>query len=100
MLYDKAFKIAQEFMNDMNPIMWDGNGDVPSTFDDRCLGYDLSPDMRLDISFLYDNEDGWYHCCELVDRISNEMIEILTGYGIDSIPNLTNTIMDICKDFE
>ena len=99
MLYDKAFKIAQEFMNDMNPTMWDGNGDVPSTFDDRCLGSDLSPDMRLDISFLYDNEDGWRHCCELVNVASNEMVEILTGYGIDSVQNLANAILDICKNY-
>lgn len=100
MTYAKAYGIAQDFMNDMNPSMWDGNGDIPSTFDNRCCEYDLSPDILLDISFWYDKEDGWYHGCELVDRASNEMIEILTGYGIDSIPNLTNTIMDICKDFE
>lgn len=99
MRYNKARKIAQDFMNNMNPSMWDGNGITPSTFDDRILEYDLSQDVSLDISFQID-EYGWCHCCELVDRISNEMIEILTGYGIDSIPNLTNTIMDICKDFE
>lgn len=100
MRYNKARKIAQDFMNDMNPSMWDGNSDIPSTFDNRCWEYDLSPDMRLDISFWHDNEDGWYHCCELVDAASNEMVEILTGYGVDSIPNITDTIMDICRDFE
>lgn len=28
------------------------------------------------------------------------MTEILTGYGIDSVENLTDTILDICKEYE
>ena len=99
MTYAKAYEIAQDFMNDMNPSMWDGNGITPSTFDDRIWEYDLSPYMSLDISFQID-EYGWCHCCEIVDRASNDMIEILTKYGIDSVLDITDSIMDICKDFE
>ena len=91
MTYAKAYGIAQDFMNDMNPTMWDGNGDVPSTFDNRCWEYDLSPDMRLDISFWHDNEDGWYHCCELVDV---ESLYELPQDKVDDAMNLLSQSID------
>ena len=50
---------------------------------------------------MYCNEDDeWVHCCEIVDKSSDTMTEMLTGYGIDSILNLVDTILDLCKGFE
>ena len=96
----KADSIANEFLKDMNPTFWNGNGDKPSNFDERIWEYKLTETDRLDISFQYDEIDGWHHCCEIVDDSSNEMMEILSGYGIDSTLNLVDTIMDLCRNYE
>lgn len=87
-----ALDIANEFLVTMNPDMWDGNGDEPATFDQRVWSKELSKEVRLDISFEYDNEDGWCTVCELVDVASNEMFDIMSSYGIDSPQNLADTI--------
>lgn len=96
----KVDRIVNNFFEDMNPTFWNGTGDKPSTFDERIWEYILSETDRLDISFEYDDYDGWHHCCELVDVASNTMTEILSGYGIDSTANLGDTIMDLCKEYE
>lgn len=99
MTREKASMIANDFFKNMNPTFWNGYGNKPFTFDERIWEYDLSKYDKLDISFYYDEIDAeWEHCCEIVDKQSNEMIEILTGYGINSILNLVDTIMDICRD--
>lgn len=97
MLNKKAESIAKEFLSKMNPSLWDGYGAKPENFMEIIWEYPLTNDIRLDISFQYDEEDGWLHCCELVDSNSDEMLEILSGYGIDSVFNISDTIMDICK---
>lgn len=97
MLAKKAESIAKEFLSKMNPSLWDGNGAKPENFMEIIWECQLTVDIKLDISFQYDEEDGWFHCCELVDNHSDEMLEILSGYGIDSVLNISDTIMDICK---
>ena len=56
--------------------------------------------MHLEIVLVYDDVDGWHHCCDLVDTNSNDTIEMISGDGIDSALNLVDTIMDLCKDYE
>lgn len=101
MTREKASMIANDFFKDMNPAFWNGQGDKPLTFDERIWECELSEYDDLDISFYYDDiEAEWVHCCEIVDKQSNEMTEMLTGYGIDSMLNLIDTIMDICRYYE
>ena len=101
MTREKANIIANDFFRDMNPTFWNGEGDRPSSFDERIWEYKLSEDDRLDISLYHsDYDEGWVHCCEIVDDASNTMMEMLTGYGIDSTLNLVDTIMDLCRDYE
>lgn len=54
------------------------------------------------IDFFYGgwNGNGWHHCCDLVDAKSNDSVDMLSGYGIDSALNLVDTVMDLCKDYE
>lgn len=97
----KAYDIANSFLKKMNPNLWDGNGEKPSSLVESIWEFDLSEYNYLDISMEYNKEDKcWIHCCEIVDKKNDEMTEILTGYGIDSIENLTDTIMDICMGYE
>lgn len=101
MTKEKANMIANDFFKDMNPTLWNGEGNKPSTFDERIWEYELSKDDYLDISFYYDFFGAeWFHCCEIVDKQSDEMTAMLSGCGINSILNLVDTIMNICKNYE
>ena len=34
-----ALEIAEKHLNEMNPDMWSGEGDMPSSFDERICAY-------------------------------------------------------------
>lgn len=97
---DKAERIAKDFMKKMNPTNWNGKGRKPKSFDTRIVTYDIDSinGNELDISFDYLEEDGWTHYCELRDKETGYLMIPLHGYGIDSLQNLIDTIMDICSD--
>lgn len=97
---DKAEIIAKDFLGRMNPTNWNGKGKQPESFDTRIVTYDINSinGNELDISFDYLEEDGWMHYCELRDKASGELIIPLHGYGIDSVQNLVDTIMDVCSE--
>ena len=96
----KANMIVNDFFRDMNPSFWNGKGDKPSSFNERIWEYPLTDEIRLEIVFVCDDIDGWHHCCDLVDTKSNDSIDMLSGYGIDSALNLADTIMCLCQDKE
>lgn len=100
MIRAKANTIVNDFFRDMNPTFWNGNGNKPSTFDERGWQYPLTEKTYLEITLVYDDIDGWHHCCDLVDAESNDSLDMLSGYGIDSALNLVDTVMDLCKDYE
>lgn len=83
-----------------NCYNWNGQGRKPKSFDTRIVTYDIDSINRneLDISFDRLEEDGWTHYCELRDKESGELMIPLHGYGVDSLQNLIDTIMDICSE--
>ena len=93
-----ALEIAEKHLNEMNPDMWSGEGDMPSSFDERICTYEIGSDYaELDISFYYDeDEQMWCHYCELRDKGTEELLQPISGYGIDSPMNLADSIMDAC----
>lgn len=92
-----AEKIAKNSLETLNPDMWNGKGPKPLSLKEEVYCFDLTEQDQLDISLVYDAEDSsWNHYCELVDRNANVMTGCLTGYGIDSVPNLVDTILDLC----
>ena len=103
--YALAERIARDFMSTMNPSGWDGKGKMPDDFDLRVKTYDIHSKNgnELDISFSLDEnpetgENEWSHYCELRDRETGDLMVPLHGYDVDSVQNLTDTILDICKD--
>lgn len=96
----KANTIINDFFRDMNPTFWNGSGNKPSTFNEGIWEYPLTEETHLEITFACDDVDGWHHYCDLVDTKSNDSVEMLSGYGIDSALNLADTVMDLCKDYE
>lgn len=93
----KPDEIAKAFLYEMNPTNWNGQGEMPAGFDTRTMEFITDmPDVLLDISFeLCMEDDGtfqWEHYCELVQESSDTMIECAYGYGIDSVPNIAETI--------
>lgn len=94
---NKAMMIAQEHLQEMNPSSWDGTGVQPTSFNPIICTYPIDDTSELDISFEKDEQGKWGHLCELRDNESEELIEIMSGYGIDSPQNLADTISDICR---
>ena len=84
MTNETATKIVTEFLKDMNPDMWDGNGDKPASFDERSWRYPITMNIDLEITFAKDEEDGWRHYCNLVRLSDDSSFGMLSGYGIDS----------------
>lgn len=102
---EKAEKIAKDFLKEMNPTNWNGRGRKPKSFDERVMTFDIDSinGNELDISFEYLEKDesdvtGWTHYCALVDKETGLTVAPLHGYGIDSLQNLIDTIMDICSE--
>lgn len=92
-----AEEIARTFLHEMNPVNWNGKGEMPVGVDTRTLSFSTGlPDVRLEISIELAREDDgnfqWEHYCELVQESSDTMIECAHGYGINSTQNLTDTI--------
>lgn len=100
MTREKASKIVTDFLKDMNPDMWDGNGDMPKSFDERGWQYPLTDKVNLEITFVKDDEDEWCHYCDLVYTSDNSSFDILSGYGTDSPQNIIDTVLDLCRDYE
>ena len=96
----RANAIVNDFFRDMNPTFWNGSGNKPFTFNEKIWEYPLTEKTYLEITLVYDDVDGWHHCCDLVDTKSNDSVEMLSGYGIDSALNLVDTVMDLCRDYE
>lgn len=101
----EAERIAKEFLNETNPDMWNGKDGKPNNFDTRIFTYDIQSanNNELDISLEYEEnpETGkkeWTHYCELRDKDNGDLIEVQHGYGIDSVLNLADTILDICRN--
>lgn len=97
---ETAEKIVKNFFNQMNPDMWSGNGNRPISFDDRAWQYPLTNEVSLELTFVNNEEDGWCHYCDLVYESDNVSFDMLSGYGIDSVQNIIDTVLDLCRDYE
>ena len=100
MIREKATQIVSECLKEMNPDMWNGNGNRPTSFDNRPSQYPLTNEVNLEITFVNNEEDGWCHYCDLVYTSDNASFDMLNGYGIDSMQNIIDTVLDLCRDYE
>lgn len=100
MTKEKATEIVSEYLKEMNPDMWNGNGNRPTSFDNRAWQYPLTNEVNLEITFVNNEEDGWGHYCDLVYESDNSSFDMLSGYGIDSVQNIIDTVLDLCRDYE
>lgn len=100
MTREKATGIVLECLKEMNPDMWNGNGSKPASFDNRAWQYPLTNEVNLEITFVNNEEDGWCHYCDLVYASDNTSFDVLSGYGIDSVQNIIDTVLDLCRDYE
>ena len=100
MTREKAMEIEEDFLEKMNPDMWDGYGVKPLSFDEHGWQYSLTDDVNLEITFVNNEENGWCHYCDLVYTSDNSSFDMLSGYGIDSVQNIIDTVLDLCRDYE
>lgn len=103
MTKEKAYKIASEFIQKHNPNMWDGKGEMDKDFStDLETYYDIfEKDIYMVILFEIDADEGvWSHFVKLYSKLGDEFIDGYHGYGIDSVQNMVDTILDICNEYE
>lgn len=100
MTREKATRIVNDFFNDMNPILWNGEGNKPESFDERPWECKIVDGINLEITFANDEVDGWHHYCDLVFTSDNSSFDMLSGYGIDSPQNIIDTVFDLCRAYK
>lgn len=92
---DYAVEIATEVLHYMNPAMWNGFGEKPESLDTRTYEVPLKDNLSLEIVLCpSDDGDGWMHYVDVV--CGGDSIACESGYGIDSVNNLADTILDLC----
>lgn len=50
---------------------------------------------NIPATFVNNEEDGWCHYCDLVCASDDASFDMLSGYGIDSVQNIIDTILDL-----
>ena len=93
-----ASEIAAEHFSRVNPSMWDGIGEPPADFNNHRITYSINRCTELDVSFEQDRSGKWKHCCKLRDTLTDNLLAVQYGPGINSPQRLTTTILDICKE--
>lgn len=102
MTNDMATRIAESFIKEHNPSLWDGIGNKPTDFSTEIEVYKTFKEkIYMTIQFEIDVDEGgnWAHIVKLYNSEDDELIDGYFGYGIDSIQNLTDTILDICAEY-
>lgn len=104
MTNEKAYEIAEEFIKWMNPTNWDGSGDQPDDFYPWIWEENkLSKKWNLEITYAQDYIDDvltWCTYVDIVDKRSNDSVDMQSCYGIDSPQNIADAIMCLCKGRE
>ena len=96
-MHRKALEIAEEHFRRVNPSMWDGTGEPPENFVNHRITYSVNRYTELDISFERNNAGDWQHCCKLRDTLTDNMLAVKYGPGINLPQQLVDTILEICK---
>lgn len=78
-----ARTIAEQHIRNMNPLLWNGNGKRPASFDTRICTYDIQSKNgnELDISFEIE-EGNWIHYCELKDKKQTIHLSLYMDMGL------------------
>ena len=99
MTRETAKNIAENFIKTYNPNMWDGNGKQDDLFSADLKVINVTDKIYMVILFDIDADEGgkWAHEVKLYERGSDELIDAYFGYGIDSVENMTDTILDLCE---
>lgn len=99
---EEAYRIAKEYIEKHNPNMWDGNGEQDKEFSHEMEVYSIFKNVYMTIQFEIDADQKgvWAHEVKLYSKKDDSLVDGYFGYGIDSPQNMTDTILDICREYE
>lgn len=93
-----AIPIVKKYLEEMNPTFWNGQSNIPDTFDSRPWQYPLTENISLEITCDYDDEEKvWKHYCDLINSSDDSSFDVLSGVGINDVSSIANTIIDLCN---
>lgn len=93
-----AISIVKKYLKEMNPTFWNGQSNIPDTFDSHPWQYPLTENISLEITCDYDDEEKvWKHYCDLINSSDDSSFDVLSGVGINDVLSIANTIIDLCN---
>lgn len=93
-----AISIVKKYLKEMNPTFWNGQSNIPDTFDSHPWQYPLTENISLEITCDYDDEEKvWKHYCDLINSSDDSSFDVLSGVGINDVSSIANTIIDLCN---
>lgn len=101
-----AREIADKFIKEHNPDLWDGLGNMHSNFSSEIEVYNIfNKEVYMTIQFEIDADEGgrWAHIVKLYsnkDGCNDELIDGYFGNGINLADSLAETIVDLCDDYK
>lgn len=93
-----AIPIVKKYLEEMNTTFWNGQGNIPDTFDSCPWQYPLTENISLEITCDYNDEEKvWKHYCDLINSSDDSSFAVLSGVGINDVSSIANTIIDLCN---
>lgn len=93
-----AISIVKKYLEEMNPTFWNGQSNIPDTFDRRPWQYPLTENISLEITCDYDDEEKvWKYYCDLINSFDDSSFDVRSGVGINDISSIANTIVGLCN---
>lgn len=81
-LQELSSHIVREYLHDMNPELWDGEGAPPSSFISNVWECPLDSYVHLEVACARDEENAWRHYIDLVYESSNDSFACVSCVGL------------------
>ena len=93
--FSDALVYAKEFLQYINPDLWDGTGDKPQSVDTRIYEITINEKENLEISFYppdYFNSN-WFIGIDIVDKTSGDSISGLSTECVNDVDVIAQYIV-------
>ena len=104
MTHEKAHQIATQFMERMNPEMWDGEGEQPSSFNERKYEERIADNIWIEITFVgykYGWEEEWRYetFVELVADSGQSYGRYTSISEVNNVEGIADMIEYLCETY-
>lgn len=91
----RARSIAKKYLQQANPIKWDGTGGRPDDVDYTEQEFNVNANTIVGIHLGYYEPAGWQHFCELKDKKTGDVIADGRGIGVNDVDTIAKTLVSM-----